>query len=351
MRVPTAVGERWRRVRSDAWSAGQCGVASALAWWVATRVLGHQRPFFAAVAATVALGIGGPGMRLRRTAELAFGVAMGVAVGDLLVSVLGQGTWQIGVVITIALLLAIAVGPGGLVTTQAGVQAVFVVALPRIPHSGLHRWQDALVGGAAALAVAAALPSDPWRRTQALGHRYVAELAAMLRGTADAVRRRSGPDAAQALLRGRAMEAQLDRWEAALAAGRESARISLLHRGRTPEWDAAQLLTLGLTRSSRNLRVLVRRVVSALQLDQALPVALPELLEELAAVVQLLPDGKDAVPRLVALAGRLDPLALGASNLPGQVAVAQLRVAVLDLLEGVGFAHVEALRTLPELPT
>lgn len=349
MRVPAAVVERARRVRADAWPAAQCGLAASLAWLVATRLLHHQRPFFAAVAATVSLGIGGGGVRLRRTAELALGVAMGVAIGDLLVGLIGQGTWQIGVVITVALLLAMAVGGGALVTTQAGVQAVFVVALPRVPHSGLNRWQDALVGGGAALLVAGVLPTDPWRGSRALGTRYVGELATVLRQTAEGLRQGSAPQVAAALLRARDMEAVLDRWEAALDAGRESARISPLHRSRLRDWDRARRLTLGLTRASRNLRVLVRRVLAALQSGAPLPGVLPELLDELARIVPTLPAGDAGLAPLVDLAARLDPERLGATNLPGQVAVAQLRVAVLDLLEGLGLDPADARRALPEL--
>ncbi|MCU1595923.1 MAG: putative integral rane protein, partial [Frankiales bacterium] len=127
--------DAWLRLRSGAWPAAQCGLAAFLAWEVSTRALGHTRPYFAAVAAVVSLGLQAAS-RLRRTAELAIGVSAGVLVGDLLVGVIGQGAWQIGVVVTIALLLAVALGGTGLAITQAGLQAVFVVALPRTPHSG-----------------------------------------------------------------------------------------------------------------------------------------------------------------------------------------------------------------------
>lgn len=349
MRVPTSVVRPLRRLRADGWSGVQCGIAASVAWAVATDVLGHPRPFFAPIAALVALGVGSGG-RIRRTAEIAVGVAMGVAVGDLLVSVIGQGAWQIGVVVTAALVLAIAVGGEGLLTTQAGLQAVLIVTLPRAPGSGFQRWQDALVGGAAALLVAAALPGDPWRHARHLGEQYVEELARMLRSTAAGVRKGSAPLVAAALVRGRAMERDLARWESALTAGHETARISLRHRGKGTDWDSAYRLTTGLTRSSRNLRVLVRRVRASLRSGVALPPALPDLLDEMAAAVVRLPEGESALGPLVELAGRLDPVVLGARNLAGQVVVGQLRVAVLDLLEAAGYEQSDARRLLPELP-
>lgn len=340
--------DAWTRVRDGAWASAQCGLAAALAWLVATDLLGHERPFFASVAAVVALGLTGGG-RLRRTAELAAGVAVGVAVGDLWVGVFGQGTWQIGVVVTSALLVAVAVNGGGLAVTQAAVQACFVVALPRTPNGGLHRWQDALVGGALALAVAALLPADPWKHLRRTRTSYLCDLGAMLRDTGQAVRDGSSTEAAEALARGRALEPLLGRWEAALVSGRETSRITPFRRSGTP--DGEERLLLGITRATRNLRVLVRRVMVALESGDALPGELPALLDRMADVVDPGTRGPDAIPVLREVAARLDPQALGARNLSGQVVVGQLRVAVVDLLQGLGVEHEAARDALPVLPS
>lgn len=348
MLVRRAVDNSFARVRAGAWSAAQCGLAASVAWAFSIHVLGHPRPFFAAVAAVVALGLRA-GQRLRRTAELAVGVALGVAVGDLLVGVIGQGAWQIGVVVVVALLLAVAFGGGGLVVSQSGLQAVFVVALPRLPNSGLHRWQDALVGGAAALLVAALLPSDQWRETKRLRDDYLRELAAVVRAAAGGVRSASSGQVAEALRRGRALEPVLGRWEDALATGRETTRLSPFRDDRGDFWRGAQLLTGGANRATRNLRVLLRRAVTSLESGQALPAALPELLDELAVALELAAAEEEAVPLLLALAARLDPVLLGAQSLAGQVVVGQLRVAVVDLLEGLGLEHDRARNTLPAL--
>jgi uncharacterized membrane protein YgaE (UPF0421/DUF939 family) len=64
-------------------------VAAATAWWVASALLGHQRPFFAPVAAVVALGVS-YAARLRRVGEVVAGVALGVAVGDVFVLLAGR---------------------------------------------------------------------------------------------------------------------------------------------------------------------------------------------------------------------------------------------------------------------
>ncbi|MDP9182550.1 MAG: FUSC family protein, partial [Actinomycetota bacterium] len=258
MDLKTAGRDALGRVRAGAWPSLQCGLAASGAWAFATHVLGHPRPFFASVAAVVALGVSGGG-RLRRTAELALGVALGVAVGDLLVGVIGQGAWQIGVVVAIALLLALAVGWTGLAVIQAGLQAVFVVALPRAAGSGLHRWQDALVGGAAALLVVAVMPVDPWRDTRWRGDAYLAKLARVLRETGEGIRTGSRLAIADALAQGRTLETDLVEWKQAVAAGKETARLTLLHHARPEEWETAERLSAALTMGSRNLRVAVRR--------------------------------------------------------------------------------------------
>lgn len=349
MDVRTAVRDVPGRVRAAGWSAAQCGIAAAGAWAFSSDVLHHSRPFFAPVAAVVSLGLGVPG-RFRRTTELTLGVALGVGIGDLLVRLIGQGAWQIGVVVVLALLLAVAIGAKGLAVSQAGLQAVFVVALPRTPNSGLHRWQDALVGGAAALMVAALLPSDPWREARRLRSAYVTELAVVIRMTAAGVRSRSVSDVAEALARGRALEPVLVRWQEALATGRETTRLSPFREDRAEYWERSARLHLGMTRATRNLRVMVRRVMVAPDMGQVLPPTLPDLLDELVGALDLVAgDDDDAVRKLIELASRLDPTALGAQSMSAQVAVGQLRVAVVDLLDGLGIEHDRARNALPTL--
>lgn len=338
--------DAWGRVLAGAWAAGQCGVAAACAWAFSSGVLGHTRPFFASVAAVVTLGLSSGG-RLRRTAELAAGVSLGVAVGDGWVALFGQGTWQIGVVVTLSLLIAVAVNGGGLAVSQAAVQACFVVALPRTPNGGFHRWQDALVGGTIALLVAALLPPDPWKDARRLRQRYLTDLAAVLHDVAEAVRTGSSTSAAEALGRGRMLEPLLARWAASLAAGHEAARLSPIRRDKGDPRD--DRLVRPLERATRNLRVLVRRVTVALESGHPLPSALPEILDELGTQLDPATAADDAAGPLIELASRLDPETLGASSLSAQVVVAQLRVALVDILEGIGLDHDRAREALPVL--
>ena len=171
----------------------------------------------------------------------------------------------------------------------------------------------------------------------------------MLREAAGALRSDSAPRVADALDRARRLDALLERWQDSLVTGDETSRLSPLLSARGEFFQGANQLTVGLSRATRNLRVLLRRIVAAIQDGQRLPVCLADLLDQTAAAVDLAADGDAAVEPLLALAGQLDPVALDAMSLSAQVVVGQLRVATVDLLEGLGIAHDRARNALPEL--
>jgi len=337
-----------QRVREGGWSVGQCALAAGVAWTLAEHLLGHTRPFFACVAAVVCLGVRAS-QRLRRVGELAVGVTVGVAVGDLLVNVIGTGAWQIGLVVGVALLLALALDGGPLLVAQAGLQAVFVIALPRTPGSGLARWEDALVGGAVALLVAALLPADPWRRARGSAERSLVELAEAARCCARALRERDPAEAAEALAIARGTQTGLDGWADALTSGREITRLSPLRRDRGGTGPAQEQLHRGTDRATRNLRVLVRRVLFALETDEPLAPGLAGELDRFADAVDAVRrrDSEGPPEQLLALAAELDPDELDSHSLSGSVVLAQLRSAVVDLLVGTGVTSDRARSALP----
>ena len=323
-----------------------------LAWLVAERVFGHSRPFFACVAAVVCLGVRAA-QRLRRVAELAVGVTVGVAVGDLLVGQIGTGAWQVGLVVGIAFVVAVALDGGPLLVTQSGLQAVFVVALPRTPGSGLARWEDALLGGAVALLVAAVLPADPWPAVRRAAVRSLGELADAARACARALRAGDPTDAAEALALVRATQGGLDAWAADLTTGRDISALSPLRRDRGGTHAAQTRLQAGVDRATRNMRVLIRRVLFALETGEQLPDSVWAELDRFAAAVdalcERLDDREEAPAELLALGAELDPEALGVHGLSAAVVVAQLRSAVVDLLVGMGIPVDRARSALPPL--
>jgi uncharacterized membrane protein YgaE (UPF0421/DUF939 family) len=149
---------RLSRWRSTAVPIVQAALAAGLSWLVAVHVVDHRAPFFAPVAAVVCLGMT-LGQRLRRTIELAVGVGLGVGVGDLLISAVGTGPWQIAVVVALAMSVAVLLDGGDVISGQAAVSAILVATLC-LPGatSGVNRLVDGLIGGATGLLVVGLFP-------------------------------------------------------------------------------------------------------------------------------------------------------------------------------------------------
>src|SRR5215204_6447508 len=142
---------RWSREASGrlgvgVWPILQTAVAASLAWFLASAVLGHGQPYFAAIAAVISSGVV-VGQEGRRVLELVFGVACGLAVADLVVVLIGTGTVQIGVVVALA--VAWLLGGGPALVSEAGVTALFTVMLdPSTSGWSPERFVDALLGSA-----------------------------------------------------------------------------------------------------------------------------------------------------------------------------------------------------------
>jgi uncharacterized membrane protein YgaE (UPF0421/DUF939 family) len=156
------------RVRASAWAAAQASLAAGLAWFVAHRLLGHPQPFFAPIAAAVAMSTNYFG-RSRRAVQMVVGVLLGIGVAELLSGLFGTSTIALGAIVMVTMLVALAVG-GGFVgegmmfVNQAAGSAILVVALRR-HGTGAERAVDALVGGGAALLVGVILfPAAPLPR-------------------------------------------------------------------------------------------------------------------------------------------------------------------------------------------
>jgi uncharacterized membrane protein YgaE (UPF0421/DUF939 family) len=345
------------RLRTTSWSIGQCAIGATLAWLIATSLLNHPRPFFAPVAAVVSLGVT-HSYRLRRVGELAVGVTIGVGIADVLVREIGNGWWQIGLVVVLAMSAAQLFGGGGLLTTQSAVQAIFLAALPQTPGGGLYRWEDALIGGSCALLIAAALPGDPTRMVRPRAQLMISELAEVITDAAAALRSGLASLADVALERARATQGDVERWSEAIRGGEEISRISPLRRRRRDDLTRYRQALVGVDRAARNMRVAVRRIAAVLDRGDRLPPTLADILDDLSVILRKLehevgadPGKSEAAAALVRLASRLDPDVLGAHTMSETVVVAQVRSAVVDLLGATGMDVQQARRVLPEPST
>ena len=354
-RSRASVQRRLDRWRDRAFFIAQCALAAATAWALARYVVGHQQPFFAPVAAMVCLGFSF-GQRLRRVAEVMVGVAVGVGVGDLFVKLFGTGVVQIAFVVALAMSVAVLLGAGNLMTTQAGVQAALVTTLLPNPGAGFSRWLDAVIGGVVALAAATIAPAAAIRRPRQQASEVLNELAGILIETADGLRTGDAQAVTDALRRARDSESLLDDLRSAADEGVAVVRLSPFrrrHRGRVQEIAD---LVVPLDRAIRNIRVLVRRAAVSVWRDERMPAEYPALLERLADGTRLIaeslfePAADVAAHRVLGELGRRTAVMPTPPGLSAVVVLGQIRSTIVDLLELTGTTYDEARELVPLRP-
>lgn len=344
-RTSVSMRMRARRIRASALILLQTGLAVAASWLIATEALGHDRPFFAPVAAIIILGMT-HGQRGRRAVEVVVGVALGIGIADALVLALGSGTWQLGLVVVLAMTAALLLGSGPMLATQAAVSAALVVTL-QPPGSGLSgaRFVDALVGGGVALFITSVLlPTNPVALVRRAAAPVIGELASVLEDIADALAGRDRGQAEQALLRARAIDAEEVRLREALDVGRETARSAPPRRGTRGHLELYAIAAGQIDLAVRNTRVLARGAIRAIELEDNVPPQVPEALRDLAAAVRGLgdhladPEGSGGEAREAALRAAATASAVleQTANLSVSVIIGQVRSTAVDLLRGMG---------------
>ena len=345
---------RRQRIVAGARPILHSSVAAALAWLVATEVVGHEQPFFAPISAVITLGLT-VGQRRRRAVELAIGVAVGIAIADALVAAIGTGTLQIGIVVALAMAAATLVGGGSLIATQAGASAVLVATL-QPPEGGVDfgRALDALVGGGVALAVSSLLlPVHPMRLLTESVAPVLERLATALDQIATALTTREPEAADAALLAIARADGAHDQLVHTLEAAGEAVRLSPQRRGAVGALDRYAVAAGELQRVIENVRALARGTNRAINLGDSVPPEAVQAVEELAVCARALQeylDGGDperAREAAVRAAQLANAVLEATGNLSAVHIVGQIRLAAVDLLRATGLerdAAQEAVR-------
>jgi uncharacterized membrane protein YgaE (UPF0421/DUF939 family) len=332
-------------------------VASGVAWVIATEVLGHGQPFFAPVSAIITLGLT-MSQRGRRAVEIALGVALGIAVGDLLVLGIGVGPAQLALVVMLAMAIALFLGSGQLLATQAAVSAALVATLQPPTANGVTftRFLDALVGGSVALIVSGlVLPANPVAMVRRAARPLLEELAYTLDDIAAAIVERDRELADRALLRARAIDELSDLFAEAVSVSRETTRYSpsrRRHRGRVEDYaDAAGRIDLAV----RNVRVLARGMIRAVRLNENVPPETADAVRHLSRAVRGFADALENPDRVADVrAAALEAAATASQvlentgNLSVSVIVGQVRSTATDLLAATGMSADEAAEAVQE---
>ena len=343
--------ERWRQ---RAFMIVQCAVTAGLAWLIASLLLGHEVPYFAAAAAILVLGVA-YGQRLRRGVDVAIGVTLGVALGDLWLVLFGAGVWQVVLVCAIAMSLATLVGAGPLITTQAGANSIAVLVMAPSPIYGFERWLDAVIGSTLALLVATVAPSGPLRKPGEVAAKVVAGMAETLEAAADALAANDEHAASAVLDQVQATEKALATFDVVAAEGLEVVRYSPFRRRQLGLAIALADLHEPLDHASRNLRVLVRRCVVAVWRGDQVPEAYQDLIRRLAEASRLI--AKELAEHRLPVAARdqLREIAETSAHLPltesmsAVVILAQTRSMVADMMQLTGIEYADARELIPDM--
>lgn len=327
----------------------QIAVGAGAAWAIATQVFGHEFPFFAPIAVVLVLGLTIE-QRGRRAYDVAAGVALGVGIADLIVLGTGTGTWQLMLVVSLAMSAAILSGGGRMLINQAAVSAVLVATLPTPDVMvSLERFVDALIGGGIALLANAVMPVDPIR----LILRYLEPLLARLSGTlidvADALEAGSHEQMVAAMQRARELDPAVREMKIAVEGSQETIALAPTRRASRRRVDRFAAAAEPIDLAIRNTRVLARASVRAIDLDENVPPIVVESIRDLAAAVHLLdrhlaggPGRSGARQAAVQAAARASAALDMTTNMSLSVIVGHVRSTANDLLLGIGMTPEEA---------
>nr|WP_236647059.1 FUSC family protein [Micromonospora acroterricola] len=344
--------DRLHRVRMAGGLALQAGLAAGLAYFISHRLLGNPQPVFAPISAvgTLAASVG---QRFRRTVELIVGVGIGVAIGDFLIYLLGTGAWQLGLVVTVAILLTIFAGASVAIVIQAAATAVLIVTLsPSTQNLEIPRFVDAFLGGGIALLVTAVLlPLNPLRVINRAARPALDLLSAQLDATADGLRSRDRATVQRALERLRNNKEELATLAEAIEGAKETATLSPARWHRRDELTHYAEAADPIDRAMRNTGTLIRRSVTLIEDEEPVPDPMPDGIAHLAEAVRLLKhefavgeepqQARERSLRAVSEAGRAYGAGVGFS---GSVVIAQIRTTASDLLVASGIEQEEANR-------
>ncbi len=345
------------RLRLSAIPIIQCALGASLAWFVAHNLVGHTQPFFAPTAAVVSIGVSF-GARIRRSAELVVGVAVGIGIGDLFIAQVGTGVWQVALVVGGAMAVAVFLDSGAILTIQAAGSAVLIATLDQSDATGPDRMIDALIGGLVGVLMVAAIPLHPVRRAREHAADVLAVMSKSLITCADGLLEQNSDKVHESLTAVRATQKQIDALRSALEGGREISRISPLYWNSRKRLERIHSAADPLDNAIRNTRVLLRRSLTLVRDDEVLDPRLIDLVDQLgnaADVVRRMmladpgeqPDQAEATRGLRSVAKNARPELVAGAGLSAHVVFAQIRSIVVDLMVVCGMQRISAIALLP----
>jgi uncharacterized membrane protein YgaE (UPF0421/DUF939 family) len=338
----------------------QTAVAACAAWFLSVLLLGLDRPTFAPIAAVICLGLA-VGERARRAVELTLGVAFGVAIADFLVSAVGVGALQAGLVVVLAMALTVFLAREEVGVKEAAISAMIIMITFHSPDTGLplERFLEALIGGSTALLINALLPINPERMVEEAAHPLFDESVAVLEEVAGALESGDAERAQGAYVKAREIDARVGGLKEAVAAGRETARLAPPRRRSLGHLELYARAADQIDLTVRDVRALSRAALSVVQPGIPSPKPLSGAARGLARATEALAayletSGDPEGTRRLALEASKEASTLLyeredlASSLAVNALVDQIHSSAVDLLGSTGMDRGEALQALEE---
>ncbi len=230
-RLREASAHALRRVKAELSLVLQRTAAATVAWFLAGQVVDHHQPFFAPIAAVVALNAS-LGERGSNAVRLVLGVMLGILAGEVVLLGVGHGYGSLALAsfsaMTVATLLA---GPP-IVVAQAATSAILTVVIGR-PEEGVNRLVDALIGVGVALVFSQVLFSpEPVRLLHRAETAALEEMSASLGLAARALESGDGALIDLSISRLRELRDRLSELARMRRTSASAARHSLVWRGR-----------------------------------------------------------------------------------------------------------------------
>ena len=267
----------------------QSAIAAGIAWELALQIPNHGQPFFAPIAAVIALGAE-RGRRGRQAIDVMLGVTLGILLGAGIVAAVGVGAWQLVLGTALSLVIATAIGASPVIRIQSAASTILVVALHRSGQNlALQRLEDALIGGGIAILLARFLfPVDPLDLVRDEARQLRRRLADSLDVVADALQR---GDRSRAREGQRALDALDERkLEDALTLAREVARAAPRRRHLRKRLEALGESWLELDASVSDARAIATGALRLLDDGRSAPDAAKAVHAAAAAVRAIEPD-------------------------------------------------------------
>lgn len=360
-RVETSLQARVSRVRSRLLPITQTALAAGVAYFIAHSIFGHPQPFFAPISVIIIVGMTG-GERISKAWDISVGCVLGVLAGDLLFYRLGDGGWQIAVIVGGSLLIASFFSRSQLVNNQVASGSVLIATImpPGGEVTGIDRTIDAVVGAIMAMLAVALLPQGPMGRAR----REVAKVMELTSSVLDDVAsglRDNDPDVIEDALRSiRASQTDVDAMTSALALGVESTRLSPFLWGSRRYVHSLGQVIAPVEMSVRTTRVLARRACTLCGDGDEVTAEQIEIIDALAKVCLEISEVYEvdstkvqavAIPHIVndlrVLGGRCGMEVIPAhAALSAYVILAQCRSLIVDLLQVCGMSSESATAVL-----